>query len=247
MNDNHTFSQLSILLKQDGLLLYGQNGNDLLLLGESRSASDPQSLLQNLKKILQDNFSKIDSSPAIQVIYHTEYFSTVPKAIFRENALTDYLKYNSRILPTDFISVDDAGYDTQVVYVAFENINNFLYEQYGSFPYYHLSSRLLNALEKNDAPDQNFLTIYVTGESFYLIYIQNDALISCNLFTYQSKEDVLYYTLFNLEQLEVNTENIRVTVYSDKNEDGLLQLLSKYIHHIESSTTDTLKQEILCV
>ena len=55
-----------------------------------------------------------------------------------------------------------------------------------------------------------------------------------NSFDFNTKEDILYYTLFTFEQLKINTETVNLVLYGDiiKGE-SIYQLLYEYIRKIK--------------
>ena len=76
--------------------------------------------------------------------------------------LADYLKFNSKILKSDFIAYDDIRHNEAVnVYVPYVNINNFIYEHFGSFTYRHYSTIVIDEILKveKDADTQKFMFI----------------------------------------------------------------------------------------
>ncbi|MEZ4781999.1 MAG: DUF3822 family protein [Flavobacteriaceae bacterium] len=108
---------------------------------------NPRDVLEALKnhlsatKDLQQNFN------TVRLIHENELSTLVPKLLFNEDNLADYLKFNAKILSNDYITHDDLSQgDIVNVYVPYVNINNFLYDAYGTFEYNHYSTILLNAI-----------------------------------------------------------------------------------------------------
>ena len=55
------------------------------------------------------------------------------------------------ILTNDFISHDTLeNQEIVVVYVPYVNINNYFFEKYGSFQYYHATSILIKTISKSE-------------------------------------------------------------------------------------------------
>ena len=68
----------------------------------------------------------------IVIIHENDLSTLVPKALFNEEYLADYLKFNSKILKSDYLSYDSLVHNKSVnVYVPYVNINNYIYEVYG--------------------------------------------------------------------------------------------------------------------
>ena len=189
--------------------------------------------LFNSELELQQNFNNI------HVIYVNELATLVPKALFNENLLADYLKFNSKILKTDFIAHDALEINNSInVYVPYVNINNFIYDTFGSFTYNHFSSILIEKiLQKEKHAEDNKIYIHVNKEHFEIVVTDKGALVLYNTFEYSSKEDFIYYTLFTIEQLKLNPEKIHLIFLGDVDkESDLYTMAYKYIRHISFGT-----------
>ncbi len=186
--------------------------------------------LFNTEAVLQTSFDKVN------VIHANELSTLVPKPLFKEDCLADYLKFNSKILKSDFIAFDDVNSNDSVnVYVPYVNINNFIYEKFGSFTYKHFSTILIERIlfvEKN--ADDVKLYANVNSNHFEIIVVEKGKLILYNTFEYSTKEDFIYYILFTAEQLQLNPEAFNLTLIGnvDKNDD-LYEIAYKYIRHVD--------------
>jgi hypothetical protein len=159
----------------------------------------------------------------------------VPVPLFEEAHLSDYLKYNTKIFKTDFITYDAIqNEDMMLVYVPYVNINNYIFERFGSFEYKHAATVLIDKilqLEKNNSE----LKVFVNVESscFDLVVVKDDNLLLYNQFEYQTKEDFIYYILFTAEQLELNPEHFKCVLLGAITEnDALYDMAYKYIRHV---------------
>ena len=121
-----------------------------------------------------------------------------------------------------------------VVYVPLVNINNFIFERFGSFEYKHSATILLNrllTLEKNS----NLLKMYINIEDshFEIVVVENNKLKFFNRFEYNTKEDFIYYLLFTAEQLQLNPEEFPLVLMGSVDEnDALYQIAYKYVRHV---------------
>ena len=101
----------------------------------------PFEVLEQLKSALDDNPIFKTDFDDVTIIYQNELSNLVPKELFNENNCADYLKFNAKILKSDFISFDILKTeDTVNVYVPLVNINNFIFERFGEFEYKHAST-----------------------------------------------------------------------------------------------------------
>ncbi len=235
-----TNQELSIQISLNGLsfciLQTDTNTITYLQHFELKQKQTPFQILDELKLKLNTEKELQNKFKAIHVVYINELSTLVPKPLFNEDALADYLKFNSKILKTDFIAHDDILINNSVnVYVPFMNLNNFLYETYGAFAYKHYSTILIEQILKKEkhAQDQK-MHVHINKNHFEIIVINNGNLVLYNTFDYKTKEDFIYYILFAAEQLSLNPETLIFEFIGNINEDDdLYSVAYKYIRHIQ--------------
>ncbi|GAA3608546.1 DUF3822 family protein [Flavivirga amylovorans] len=198
----------------------------------------PLELLDSCKNIFNTETDLQESFNNICVIHDNELSTLVPKPLFEEDSLADYLKFNSKILKTDFITYDEIVLNDSVnVYVPYININNFIYEEFGAFTFKHVSTILIEEIlliEKNNNTPKVYLNI--SKNHFEIVIIEKGKLLLYNTFEYTTKEDFIYYVLFTVEQLGLNPETLHLAFIGDINEnDDLYQIAYKYIRNISFS------------
>ena len=196
----------------------------------------PYELLNELKSTIESNIELQQSFNSIICIYQNELSCLVPNDLFDEDSKADYLKFNAKILKTDFISFDKLiTINSTNVYVPLININNYIFETFGSFDYKHASSIMIEALLQQSSNSlETTLYINVNDTTFEIISIKNKQLLFYNTFEYSSKEDFIYYILFTIEQLKLNTETIKIELTGKiELNDALYTILYKYIRFVE--------------
>ncbi|MEM7187085.1 MAG: DUF3822 family protein [Bacteroidota bacterium] len=195
----------------------------------------PEELLFEITKqlsregILQGPFVEVN------VVYTTHNYSVVPQSLFDEHKASEYLKFNTKILGNDYISFDEVdGLNAVVVYVPFMNINNYLFDTFGSFSYFHASTLLMGALlssEKHSEANRVFL--HVLDGQFDCIVSKKGALELCNSYQYKTPEDFIYYVLFCFEQLNLNPDSVEVQLCGAIDEQSdLYEILYTYVRKI---------------
>jgi len=71
---------------------------------------------------------------SVSVSHTNNLSSLVPKPLFKEDRMSDYLSYNNKTLRHDYFAFDDLKNHEMVnVYVPFVNANNFFIDQFGGF------------------------------------------------------------------------------------------------------------------
>ena len=196
---------------------------------------NPIELLDRLKHLFNSESVLKNSFESVVVIHDNALSTLVPKALFNADCLSDYLKFNSKILKSDFITSDTIDINDSVnVYVPYININNFIYDKFGSFTFKHVSTILVEKIllieKHSDIPK---VYVNISKNHFEIIVVNAAKLQLYNSFEYNTKEDFIYYVLFTAEQLKLNPEKLNLIFIGDvdtKNE--LYTIAYKYIRFV---------------
>ncbi len=159
----------------------------------------------------------------------------MPKPLFKEERMSDYLSYNNKTLRHDFFAFDDIKNHEMVnVYVPFVNANNFFIDQFGGFEYKHFSTVLVESLVdiyKFSLVPHMFVN--VCKKHFEIVVIADKKLQLYNTFDYKTKEDFVYYILFVAEQLNLNPEELELQLLGNvKKDDDLYTMIYKYVRNV---------------
>ncbi|GGZ70603.1 DUF3822 family protein [Algibacter mikhailovii] len=199
----------------------------------------PFEVLDCLKDLFSNDPDLQNTFQKVSIIHDNDISAQVPKDLFDETYLADYLKFNSKILKSDFITYDAIIANNCInVYVPYININNFVYEKFGTFTFKHVSTILIEALhnlEKNKKSTKIYIN--VCRLHFELVVFINGELHLYNSYKYNTSEDFIYYILFVAEQLDLNPQVFDLVFLGeiDKNDD-LYQICYKYIRNISFGT-----------
>lgn len=207
-NEQH---KLSILIGQDGLSFYvaDLSNNQIILFAKKDFGKllEPSEILEQVEQLF-DQYEELASVGKAQVLFSNNLYAFVPDAFFDENHLSDYLKFNTKILRTDFIAYDElVEPKLNNVYIPYTNINNYFFDKFGSFQYEHATSILVkNMLLQEKEAQQEKVYVNVFSRHFDMVVLKNDKLLLCNSFYFEAPEDFVYYILFTAEQLKLDPE-----------------------------------------
>ena len=242
-------TKLSIKISLSGFDLMLSKLEDNSIIDYKKYNFDKKALTENLSSKLDSflNESKIDFSNVINVklIISNKLSCLVPKELFDERLSLDYLKFNSKLIENDFASNDYIEeLETYNVYLPFVNVNNYLVERFGSFEYYHSSTILLRKILKTTT--NNSRTLFFTNietDSFQVIIFKNKNLLYYNDFEYQTKEDILYFLLFVIEQNKEIKSDTKLNILggiseNDKNFNFISQFIKNIVTFKTKSFTD---------
>jgi hypothetical protein len=234
-----THKRLSVQISLTGhsFLISHRVSKEVLFFSETSfdHATTPEALLLLLTKEINNTPDLQEQFDEVIVVHCNDIVTTIPKSLFDPQKAAEYLKFNSKILATDFIAFDEVHtQDMITVYAPYINVNNFFFETYGSFSYFHATTKLLEGVLNNSNVDVSpEVHVHVFKDSFTCIITKNKQLQLCNTYPYKTPEDFIYYILFCYEQLGLKQEidPIKLSGIIIKDDPLYVQLFT-YIRHI---------------
>lgn len=234
-----TKNSLSIQVSLDGLSFFIQDvlSSALVLFKEVRfrESTNPSTLLPQVEEVFLTNEALSQAFTKVTVIYSNELFTVVPQELFNAAKAADYLKFNTKILSTDFIAHDHLElHDLVTVYVPYSNVNNFFFDTFGTFDYYHSNTLFLkHLLEKHAQSEAPTVLVNCVDNHLDVGVVKQKQLLFSNRFEIRTKEDFLYHLLFTLEQLELSTETTEVALTGTiEKGDSFFELAYTYIRNL---------------
>lgn len=202
---------------------------------EFKEKLSPKKLLKKLDEIINQSEINISCVISVKLIVFNKLSTLVPKNLFDEELSLDYLKFNSKLLKNDFAAndlIEEIG--AVNVFLPFVNVNNYLIEKFGSFHYYHYSTILIKKLLKYNTYKDTSIYANVQLNYFQILIFKNKKLQYYNNFEFKEKEDILYFTLFVMEQNKINNTKTKLLLLGDINDKSdTFKLLSKFIKNID--------------
>lgn len=234
-------NRLSIFILQDGF--------SFLLLNDSLSPSAFKKFkltgspsTSELLKLITNHISPyLNTIETLEVIYGNLQFSIVPQDYFDETHLPHYLKYSSKLIEGDDFAYDEIpSIHANTVYIPYVNINNYLFDNFGSFKFTHLFTGLIEKAFKKSLSSREYVDVHVGQHTIYVTAFGQQKLLTANAFTYETPEDFAYYILFCIQELHLNREELKMEFtghFFNTEENTALAILSTYIRHISFSNT----------
>ncbi|AZQ57712.1 DUF3822 family protein [Maribacter sp. MJ134] len=233
------FEKLSIQVSLNGLSFCVADAvSQRILYSDKKVFSEelnPITVLKELKELVQKQDLANKAFDEVVVIHRNTLFALVPKPLFQVNELSNYLKFNTKVLPTDTLEYDEIKNQDMVnVYVPYTNINNYIYDLFGEFSFFHNGSILVQSLLNSYSKNKEDVCYVNVGKGQMDIMVSSGKNLKLyNSFLYETKEDFAYYLLFVLEQLELDTETVPVKLFGSISEDDeLFQLCYTYVQNI---------------
>ena len=242
--ENHI---LSIQVSLDGFSFYVKNDSDSTCIESDSFPFDhiqaPEQALIKIKEIFAALPLLNNTFKEVVVIYDNELFTLVPESLFDQNNLADYLKFNTKILKTDFTVFDELDdFKLINVYIPFSNINNFFFDHFGTFTFFHSQtvflSSILSSEDQNDGVKQ--VHVHISETSIAVIAHKNDQLLLNNRFNYENAADCVYYILYCYEQLQLDPEVNPIVLHGIVSEnDAIYNLIYDYIRNVRIEQANT--------
>ncbi len=238
-NSLENYNKLSIQISLNGLsFCVVDTISNTIEVSESISFKEehnPHTLLKQLKTLFKAHSINKGNFSEVVVLHRNSLFSLVPKALFNADDLANYLKFNAKILANDLLVYDEIiNYEVMNVYVPFVNINNYIYELFGEFEYKHIGTVMIDyLLSLQNTGNDAICYVHIAGKEMDIAVIAQKKLVLYNNFVFTTPADFMYYLLFTLEQLDLDSNVVKVRLMGSIDEkDEIYNLCQKYIGNI---------------
>lgn len=171
----------------------------------------------------------------VKVAFISSFFNLVPDVYSSENPEV-LLNFSEAEFEDNqlFKSDSDAGFS--FVYGTSSVLINKLKELFGKVEFFHSGMVFLNSIEKTKEISVHLnlnhhqLEIAITSDSKVQFY---------NLFETPSGEDILFFTLFSLEQLGLDSNKIEIKTYGELLPNTkVFQILRKHVRFVNAALKD---------
>ena len=236
--NNKNYKETSIQVHLNGFSFCSLNttNNEVLFFKKItfKKKLNPTEALQQIKLFYAKEIQLQQPVDKFTLIFSNNLYTLVPHIFFKEENAPDYLKYNAKILKTDFVSHDIiAKPQIANVYIPYMNISNYFFDLYGEFEYKHAISIFLEGILGFENSEGIKIYINNYNNHFDLAVVENGKLLLCNTFFYETKEDFLYYILFTTEQLKLKNDDFELILLGEIEKDSeLFKICYTYIEDV---------------
>ena len=230
-------SSLVIHINESWVIFCLFNNKKLSSLNKVRFLHEKKSnfILKTIKKYIK-SFSKENIPYEVKLIYYNRTSTLVPSDLFDPKNSLNYMKYNTSIRIDDIAANDHVlNHEINNVYIPNIDINNFIFEKFKTFDFYHYSSLIIEKIS-NDFAEKFGKRVFVNVNDGFIdiLYFKDKKLEFYNSYDYNSIEDVLFYLLFCFSELKLNPDEIH-TVFSGSIDldSKLYELIYTYVRNVE--------------
>ncbi|MEC7646388.1 MAG: DUF3822 family protein [Bacteroidota bacterium] len=179
----------------------------------------------NKEEILKSNFA------STSVSFANFPCTLVPNEVFEIDTSKEMLEFNTEVY--DIIKSDKlSNIDAHLIYTIPSEINELVHTFFTNAQQKAQQTILIDQFKQFDN-EKEHAYLYINQNILTITAFKKNKLIFNNSFDFDTKEDLLYYSLFSFEQLKLNTETVKVKLYGQIiKEDANYQLLYEYIRNI---------------
>ncbi len=174
----------------------------------------------------------------ISISLKSQKFVQVPQALFAEESMADYLKFNAPVDPLkeDFLSTTNPATQAVTVFAVNKDLKNWLDGLYpNNRPIFtHQSAALIEGtLKASLSRKDNPLYIYVDRFKLHILSCKDGKLIYYNQFAIKEFSDYVKYIMLVMKSLNMNQQTSQVVLwgYIGKNSPHYNELY-KYINNV---------------
>ena len=188
------------------------------------------SVIEVTEIINNDEVIKADYSS--QSVAFVNFASTLaPSSLYKKEDAEAILAFNTKVngkVLADVILSQEA----HLIYSVPESILTIVSSFFPKAKQKAQESMLIQQYSQFNNTEKAYL--YLNQNNVIITLFKENKLVLNNSFDYITKEDLLYFVLFSIEQLNLSPENIEVTVFgSIEKDDEYFKLLYDYIRNIK--------------
>lgn len=174
---------------------------------------------------------------SVLLAYEGKHSTLIPTPLFDPSVRDSYLQFNFQPGEEEQTFSDHlVPFDAHLVYSMPSSTVVALQHHFPTVRVHHLTSVFIASIWINYKNRINSMRVFINlREKFFdLVLFDGRQMSYCNAFHYANAEDVAYYLIFVLEQLNINPEGVSAVLLGKAERNTpLFELLSRYIRHIE--------------
>lgn len=203
------------------LLVIDPSDNRVLLLEDFvlPNLASHEELLQMLEQLFDSHhLLKVGFWKKIKVAFKNQKFIQVPQALFAEESLADYLKFNAPVDPhkEDFIATLNPAAQAVTIFAVNKDLRKWLEGVYpNNKPVLtHQSAALIEGtLKVAKTRDDNPLYIYVDRFKLHILACKEGKLLYYNQFAIKQFSDYVKYIMLVMKSLNMDQQTSRVVLW----------------------------------
>lgn len=196
--------------------------------------SQPNLWEEEVCKELETNLALRRNFKEVRACFLSSFYSLVPTTYKDENAET-LLNFSEAEFEENQLLTGSSRWDAHFVYGTSQALMECLSKQYDHLNFFHSGQVFLSALDEKAGE----VHLNLFKGNLEVAVLEEGKLVFYNLFDSPTDEDVLFYTLFAIEQLNLETNKMKLVTYGDlKPSTSAYGTLRKYIRNLSPVSKD---------
>lgn len=164
-------------------------------------------------------------------------FTLVPNSLFSSEESLAYLKLNHEVSEENHLTVQENNIESLNSTLVFgfpKRIHELFKQQFAGFQLLHYGSPLLELSGLELSLQNESFKLHIQYDHFEIIYNKAGKLVFFNRYNYQTVEDLIYYLLYVMEQLQVDRDEIQLEAFGEfEEQSAIFEMLLKYIRKVK--------------
>ncbi len=196
---------------------------------------DPQKLIEQIEKHLLESELKITQARKVHWVFCFSKFSLVPNSLFNERKSHAMLAFTARQNSSEvYYHQAWEGQDIMQMYLLPLPLVHWL-ESMNERSSFSQLGHSLNWISQQTKDDRNLCHLHLFEEQMCLMLRKEGELVFYNQFDVKAVEDIVYYVLFALENLQILGREVQLKISGDfAQQDKVKQLLANYLSKVEN-------------
>jgi hypothetical protein len=214
------FSKLFILIGQESVqyCILDTERNTFVTLADFRLPVPPRTpevLYAELVKLISEEEALKKAYPSVVLGLDTPQHTMVPSPLYDPMQNSKYLEFNFGMTAHGQVRTDQLEeIDAFNIYGIPKGLLDIVRENYRDAAVVHRSSAFIRAIYNHRKINSESQGVYlnVKEQSIDLASIEGKRLVFFNSYTFSGKEDILYYILYAMEQLNLSADNVKLYI-----------------------------------
>lgn len=191
---------------------------------------------EEVQKELETNLKLIRNFQKVYVGMISSFYNLVPN-VFMNGSLESLLNFSEAEFEENILLENKTSFENTFVFGTSQHLVDQLKKIYGeNVEFYHSGKVFLDTLEKSENP---VIHLNLNQRNLEIAVTNNLSLQFYNIFETLTGEDVLFYTLFVLEQLKLDSNQVEMKTYGQLlPKTKVFQILKKYVRNINTAQKD---------
>jgi len=238
------FSKLFILIGQESLqyCILDTEKNTFVALADCKMPSSPktpETFYSDISQLISEDEILQKKYPSVIIGIDTAAHTLIPAPLFDSEHSKKYLEFNFGLIGNGKVTTDRLEeIDAYNVYAIPPGLLDVLQVNFREAAIFHRTSALIRAIHHHHKISSGLACLFLNVRDRFidLISFEGVRLVYFNSYSCLSKEDMLYYTLYTLEQLKLSPDTVQIFISGmlDAGSDSH-RLLEQYIRMVSFS------------